>query len=41
MFVQGGQRVGFYAIKDIPAQTELLFDYKYERLETDFSNWKT
>ena len=30
MFVQGEQRIGFYAIQDIPEQHELFFDYNYK-----------
>jgi hypothetical protein len=35
MNVRGEQRIGFYAKDNIPAQTELLFDYDYDN---DYSN---
>ena len=29
LFVRGEQRIGFFALCDIEAQSELFFDYKY------------
>ena len=31
-FVRGEQQIGFYAIHDIPEQTELFFDYNYKSI---------
>jgi hypothetical protein len=37
VFVQGEQRIGFYARQDIPEQCELFFDYDYKRTrDNDF-----
>ena len=30
MYVQGEHRIGMYAVHDIPAQSELFFDYGYQ-----------
>lgn len=30
ILVNGDTRIGFFAARDIPAQTEMLFDYGYE-----------
>jgi hypothetical protein len=31
LFVKGEQRIGFFASQNIPEQTELFFDYQYNR----------
>jgi hypothetical protein len=31
LFVKGEQRIGFFASRNIPEQTELFFDYQYNR----------
>jgi histone-lysine N-methyltransferase SETD2 len=39
--VNGYLRIGFFSVKDIPANTELTFDYKFQRYGYDWPSLDT